>query len=146
MCKGHTFGHAVETGFGYGTWLHGEAVSVGMLMAAEMSCELGWISPSIVSRIRVLLDKCELPTNLMNKYAINDLGVINYNELFNSLTTDRFLELMSYDKKVADGKLSLILLEGNEEVGKCIITNKFNADVLKRVVDKYCNLKVPALC
>lgn len=52
---GHTFGHAIETGTNYSDWLHGEAVSAGMVMAADLSARLGWISPSLVDRIKSLL-------------------------------------------------------------------------------------------
>ncbi|MEK9942455.1 MAG: 3-dehydroquinate synthase, partial [Gammaproteobacteria bacterium] len=58
---GHTFGHAIETASGYGQWLHGEAVGVGMLMAATMSERLGWIDASDVRRVEGLLDRADLP-------------------------------------------------------------------------------------
>ena len=58
---GHTFGHAIETGIGYGEWLHGEAVSVGMVMAADMSERLGWIDESVARRTLDLLKKFDLP-------------------------------------------------------------------------------------
>jgi len=58
---GHTFGHAIETGMGYGSWLHGEAVAVGMLMAADLSWRLGWLSQADVSRVKVLLQRADLP-------------------------------------------------------------------------------------
>ncbi|CAN1226744.1 3-dehydroquinate synthase, chloroplastic [Linum perenne] len=58
---GHTFGHAMETGFGYGQWFHGEAVAAGMVMAADMSYRLGWIDDSLVKRVYKILEKAKLP-------------------------------------------------------------------------------------
>lgn len=133
---GHTFGHAIETGLGYGAWLHGEAVATGMLMATEMSLQMNLIDKSILDRMKILLDKAGLPTTLHNIYAENELGKIEYNDRVSKLTTSKFLDLMSMDKKVADGQLSLILLEG--KLGKSIITNKFNPNTLEKIVSKYC--------
>ena len=90
---GHTFGHAIETGVGYGEWLHGEAVAAGMMMAVELSRRLGWLSAADVDRVRTLLQRAGLPV----KGA--DLGA------------DRYLELMSHDKKVVAGSLRLVLLK-----------------------------------
>lgn len=90
---GHTFGHAIETGMGYGAWLHGEAVAAGTLMAAELSRRLGWLAPADVERIRALLLRAGLPV------TAPDLGAA------------RYLELMSHDKKVIAGSLRLILLK-----------------------------------
>lgn len=134
---GHTFGHAVEAGLGYGVWLHGEAVAVGIMMAADMSRSMGWISEDLLQRIRSLLERANLPTSLINPHALYDLGVDEYRRLVQDLTTSTFLDLMSMDKKVADGKLSLILLKG--EVGNCIITDEFDSKILTATVDKYCN-------
>ncbi|MBI5792372.1 MAG: 3-dehydroquinate synthase [Rhodocyclales bacterium] len=89
---GHTFGHAIETGMGYGEWLHGEAVAAGTVMAAELSRRLGWIGKAEVDRIIVLLKRAGLPVRGP------DLGA------------DRYLELMSHDKKVIAGSLRLVLL------------------------------------
>ena len=58
---GHTFGHAIETGMGYGEWLHGEAVAAGTMMAAELSCRLGWIGVADVARVERLLGRAGLP-------------------------------------------------------------------------------------
>ncbi len=89
---GHTFGHAIETGMGYGEWLHGEAVAAGTVMAAELSRRLGWIGQADVERIVVLLKRAELPVRGP------ELGA------------DQYLELMSHDKKVIAGSLRLVLL------------------------------------
>ena len=88
---GHTFGHAIETGMGYGNWLHGEAVASGMVMAARMSKRLGWISDNEVDRIINLIERAQLPVRAPDK-----------------ITPERFLELMAIDKKVSDGVLKLI--------------------------------------
>jgi 3-dehydroquinate synthase len=91
---GHTFGHAIETGLGYGQWMHGEAVAVGMAMAADLSYRRGWLTSADVKRIEALLAKAGLPTRAPQ-----------------SLSPNRFLELMSVDKKVLDGKMRLVLLK-----------------------------------
>jgi 3-dehydroquinate synthase len=90
---GHTFGHAIETGMGYGEWLHGEAVAAGMAMAAELSRRLGTLTGTDVERIRSLLRRAGLPTEAP------------------ALSPGRVLELMSVDKKAKDGRLRFILLE-----------------------------------
>lgn len=90
---GHTFGHAIETGMGYGEWLHGEAVAVGALMAAELSCQLGWISSADVARVERLFARAGLPV----------FGP--------KMDASRYLELMQHDKKVQDGRLRLVLLQ-----------------------------------
>ena len=89
---GHTFGHAIETGLGYGVWLHGEAVAAGTMMAAELSRQLGWLSAADLERIAALFERAGLPVWGPR------LGV------------ERYLELMAHDKKVEAGKLRLILL------------------------------------
>ena len=90
---GHTFGHAIETGLGYGAWLHGEAVAAGIMMAAELSRRLGWLPAAAVDRVRALLRRAGLPV------TGPDLGA------------ERYLELMSHDKKVVSGRMRLILLK-----------------------------------
>ena len=93
---GHTFGHAIETGAGYGVWLHGEAVAAGMALAADLSARLGWLSGEQVGRILALLERAHLPLAPPP-----------------DLTADDFLRLMAVDKKVQDGRLRLILLRGS---------------------------------
>ncbi len=90
---GHTFGHAIEAGLGYGVWLHGEAVGCGMVMAADLSCRMGWLSETDKARIITVVRAAGLPT------VAPDLG------------TTRWLELMSVDKKNKDGKIKFILLK-----------------------------------
>ena len=92
---GHTFGHAIETGMGYGAWLHGEAVATGMLMAADLSARLGQLAPGEVDRVQTLLTRAGLPVQAPA-----------------SLNAGRFLELMAVDKKVQAGQLRLVLLRG----------------------------------
>ena len=108
---GHTFGHAIETGAGYGAWLHGEAVAAGICMAAELSRRLGWIDQGVVERIVGLLRAAELPTG-----APAGIG------------EERFLELMAVDKKILEGKIRLVLLRG---IGDAVLTEEFGLDPLK---------------
>ncbi|OGA17552.1 MAG: 3-dehydroquinate synthase [Betaproteobacteria bacterium RIFCSPLOWO2_02_FULL_65_24] len=91
---GHTFGHAIETGLGYGTWLHGEAVAAGMALAADLSARLGMLARSDAGRVTSLLARAGLPVAVKG------------------LATNRFRELMSVDKKANDGRLRFILLQG----------------------------------
>ena len=90
---GHTFGHAIESGAGYGAWLHGEAVAAGMVMASELSMRLGHIQKGDVARVRDLIRRAGLPV----------AGP--------ALAPERMLELMAVDKKAAKGKLRFIVLE-----------------------------------
>jgi shikimate kinase/3-dehydroquinate synthase len=90
---GHTFGHAIEAGLGYGTWLHGEAVAAGMVMAAELSARSGMIGKAEVDRVRALIARAGLPV------AGPDLP------------SDRYLELMAVDKKAASGGVRFVVLE-----------------------------------
>jgi len=91
---GHTFGHAIEAGMGYGEWLHGEAVAAGMVMAAELSMRAGLLSREDASRAKALIARAGLPVK----------GP--------ALATERYLELMQVDKKAAGGKMRFILLDG----------------------------------
>jgi 3-dehydroquinate synthase len=99
---GHTFGHAIETGMGYGQWLHGEAVAAGMVMAADLSRRLGWLSAADMERVRRLIARARLPVAPPPE-----------------LSADRFLELMSVDKKVLAGKLRLVLLK---RLGEAVVS------------------------
>ncbi len=113
---GHTFGHAIETGMGYGEWLHGEAVAVGMVMAAELSEKMGWLSEQEVQQVRDLLIKANLPI-----------------EPPKELSGERFSELMSIDKKVQDGILSLVLMKS---YGESVVTNDFDKEALQEVLSR----------
>jgi 3-dehydroquinate synthase len=111
---GHTFGHAIEAGLGYGTWLHGEAVAAGMLLAARLSAAQGDISQGEVNRIEALLDHANLPKKAP------------------ALGAARYLELMGYDKKVHQGKLRLVLLKS---IGSACLTSEFSAPHLTKVLE-----------
>jgi 3-dehydroquinate synthase len=113
---GHTFGHAIETGMGYGSWLHGEAVGTGMLLAAELSAAQGWVSAADVARVRSLLEKARLPIQ-----APRDM------------TTQQFLDLMAVDKKVLDGGLRLVLMKG---IGDSVVTSDFTPEILSQTLDQ----------
>lgn len=91
---GHTFGHAIEAAQGYGEWLHGEAVAAGMVLAARLSEQRGWLVRQDVEALVALLERCNLPTAPPA-----------------DMPARRFLELMARDKKVLDGRLRLILLQ-----------------------------------
>jgi len=117
---GHTFGHAIENGSGYGTWLHGEAVSIGTAMAASMSARMGWIDADLVKRIYDLLERANLPTELPPDSPMNK---------------ETFLKLMSVDKKVANGQLRLILLKG--ELGECVFTGDFDEQAMIDTIDEF---------
>jgi 3-dehydroquinate synthase len=106
---GHTFGHAIENATGYGTWLHGEAVAVGMLLAVEFSARLGWLSTTDVARVRTLLGRAGLPT------AAPRIG------------GRRALELMGMDKKVDRGRVRLVLLR---RLGEAVVTGDYPDDAL----------------
>ena len=116
---GHTFGHAIETGMGYGNWLHGEAVAAGTVLAAELSARLGWLGDNDVERIRALFKRAGLPDRAP------DLGV------------ERYLELMQLDKKVEGGKLRLVLLK---RIGEAVITADVPRDDIAAVVEQKMNV------
>jgi 3-dehydroquinate synthase len=90
---GHTFGHAIEAAMGYGVWLHGEAVATGMVMAADLSQRMGWISVGDARRAKALIASAGLPVAPPPQ-----------------MTSEQFLELMSVDKKVQSGKIRFVLL------------------------------------
>jgi 3-dehydroquinate synthase len=114
---GHTFGHAIETGAGYGVWLHGEAVGTGMLMAADLSMRQGWISPQDVQRVENLIDKALLPTRAPA-----------------NMDFDRFMSIMAVDKKVRAGKINLVLLRA---VGDAFVTSEFDPDLLRETINAH---------
>ena len=110
---GHTFGHAIETGMGYGNWLHGEAVGAGMLMAVDTSHRMGWLTEADVARSRALIEAAGLPV------VAPDLGV------------DTYMEYMGHDKKVEGGKMRFVLLK---KLGEAVITGDVPTDVLTGVL------------
>lgn len=116
---GHTFGHAIETGLGYGQWLHGEAVAAGMVLAAELSAMLGQLDPQGVTRLRQLNQSAGLPI------LAPDLGPAHW------------LSLMRHDKKVSQGRLRLILLRG---IGQAYIEENVNESILNQLLSGNCIL------
>lgn len=107
---GHTFGHAIEAGMGYGEWLHGEAVGTGMAMAARMSERMGWLSQEERERAEALIQRAGLAL-----------------EPPDTMTAERFRELMAIDKKVASGRLRLVLLRA---IGQAELTDQFDESAL----------------
>ena len=111
---GHTFGHAIEAGMGYGNWLHGEAVATGMLMAADLSCRSAWLSREDVQRIAALLKRAGLPVAPPAE-----------------LDVERYLKLMKVDKKVMDGRIRLVLLK---EIGVAYVCDDYDNNLLKQTL------------
>ncbi|MGH8744427.1 MAG: 3-dehydroquinate synthase, partial [Burkholderiales bacterium] len=111
---GHTFGHAIETGAGYGKWLHGEAVSAGTLLAARLSQRLGLIADSDTERIAGLYRRAGLPV------AAPDFGAARYRQL------------MGVDKKVEGGKIRFVLLK---KIGEAFITGDVPENQLAALLD-----------
>ena len=107
---GHTFGHAIETATGYGTWLHGEAVAVGMVMATDMSARLGWLADSDRKRVVTLLERFGLPVHAPSIGAEHARG------------------LMGMDKKVLGGKLRLVLLR---RLGEAQVVGDYSSAALE---------------
>jgi shikimate kinase / 3-dehydroquinate synthase len=110
---GHTFGHAIETGMGYGVWLHGEAVAAGTMMAADLSRRLGWLSEVDVHRVRTLFKRANLPV------IAPDLGMETY------------LEFMGHDKKVEQGKIRFVLLK---KLGEAVMTADVPMNLLQQTL------------
>jgi 3-dehydroquinate synthase len=118
---GHTFGHAIETGLGYGEWLHGEAVAAGTLIAAELSCRMGWLDAGAVQRIENIFVRAGLPV----------MGP--------ALGAAQYLDLMSHDKKVQDGKLRLVLLKG---IGKAVLSDAASLEQIAGAIEARCTRTV----
>ncbi len=119
--SGHTFGHAIEAGMGYGAWLHGEAIAAGMVMAADLSMHLGWINEDDLERLRNLIKAANLP----------DLGPPE-------LQSSRYMELMAVDKKAEAGKIHLVL---QKRIGEAVVTDQFSQEKLRETLDQ-CRRKV----
>jgi len=111
---GHTFGHAIENGMGYGAWLHGEAVAAGTIMAADLSQRLGWINEQDVTRIRKLFERAGLPV------------------IAPHMTIDKYLDLMGLDKKVIDGQIRFVLLKA---LGHAVISSAVPAELLRATLE-----------
>lgn len=117
---GHTFGHAIENGSGYGSWLHGEAVAIGTVMATTMSARMGWIDEDLVKRTYDIFIAAKCPVELPVDSPMN---------------AEIFSKCMSIDKKVANGQLRLILLKG--ELGNCVFTADFDKGAMKETIDDF---------
>ena len=107
---GHTYGHAIEAHLGYGEWLHGEAVGAGMAMACQLSHSLGWLDAEFTSRALTLIARAGLPT-----------------EPPAQMSSASFQKYMKLDKKVMDGRIRLVLLQG---CGKAVVTSDFDQALL----------------
>ena len=110
---GHTFGHAIESYLGYGKWLHGEAVATGMVMAADLSQRMGWISAEDVERTKNIISRANLPI------------------VCPQIPLDQFLAYMAHDKKVLNGQLRLVLMK---QLGQAIITKEFDLELMKQAI------------
>jgi shikimate kinase / 3-dehydroquinate synthase len=106
---GHTFGHAIENAMGYGTWLHGEAVAAGMIMAADLSRRTGSLTEADVRRVAALIERAGLPVTVRG------------------ISAARFIELMSVDKKAARGRMRFVLLE---RLGSAVVRGDVPQDAL----------------
>jgi 3-dehydroquinate synthase len=110
---GHTFGHAIEAGVGYGEWLHGEAVAAGMVMAAELSVRAGTLRREDAGRVRALIARAGLPVQGPK------------------LTLERYLELMQVDKKAAGGRIRFVLLDG---LGAAVLRGDLDASLVRESI------------
>ncbi len=116
---GHTFGHAIEAATRYDTWLHGEAVGLGMVMAAHLSSRLGWLGECDLGRIRELIQRTGLPS-----------------ESFGALDPVQIRTLMQSDKKVQQGRLRLILLK---QIGQAAIVEDVDESLLQETIRSFAN-------
>lgn len=114
---GHTFGHAIETGLGYGQWLHGEAVAAGTVMAARLSALMGWMTEGDVTRVELVLAAAGLPIRGPKMGA------------------DKYLELMRHDKKVQEGRLRLVLMQG---IGKAVVSDAATEAQILEAIELCC--------
>ena len=110
---GHTFGHAIESGAGYGVWLHGEAVAAGMVMAGELSRRLGLIPDKDLVRVRSLIARAGLPVS----------GP--------ALAPEDLMELMAVDKKAAQGKLRFVVIEG---IGRAALRSAIDERLVREAI------------
>ena len=114
---GHTFGHAIETGSGYGNYLHGEAVAIGTCQAADLSRRMGWLNDNDVNRIVELYVKCNLPVKPPKE-----------------LSSEQIMDLMSVDKKNIDGQIRVILLK---KIGEATLPIGVEKNILLETLDNY---------
>ncbi|RUA06535.1 MAG: 3-dehydroquinate synthase [Gammaproteobacteria bacterium] len=114
---GHTFGHAIENTLGYGVYLHGEAVAVGMLMATALSAVEGFISNEDINQVKDLLQKANLPTSINSK--------IDY---------QNFIDAMRVDKKTINGEVRLVLMK---KIGQAFISNAYQPQNLEQIIKDF---------
>lgn len=110
---GHTFGHAIESYLGYGVWLHGEAVATGMVMAADLSQRMGWISLEDLERTKKIIQRAHLPVKCP------------------AIPLQEFLGYMAHDKKVLNGQLRLVLMKS---LGQAVISKEFDVELMKQAI------------
>lgn len=118
---GHTFGHAIEAGMGYGNWLHGEGVAAGMVMAAHLSQRLGLVDVEFVQRLTRLIERAGLPTRGAVLDAADNAGA--------------YLEHMRVDKKAEAGAIRFVLIDGP---GKAVVRSAPDA-LVREVIDLCCS-------
>lgn len=116
---GHTFGHGIENAFGYGNYLHGEAVSIGMVMAAKLSMDEGYLSNEDAIRVESILSKADLPISIKK-----------------SIGSETLIEAMSLDKKSIDGKIRLVLLKA---LGDSYLTDSYSKENFNKVINNFCH-------
>jgi 3-dehydroquinate synthase len=109
---GHTIGHAIEAGLGYGAWLHGEAVACGMVLAADLSQRMGLMPASFVARLRVIIERAGLPVRPPK------------------LGAERYLQLMRVDKKAEAGAIRFVLIEELGRAGLHAVPDALIAETL----------------
>jgi 3-dehydroquinate synthase len=114
---GHTFGHAIETGLGYGEWLHGEAIAAGMVMAADLSRTLGLIDAGDAQRLQLLIEHAGLPARAP------ELGA------------QRYLEFMVHDKKAAGGTIRFVLLRS---IGQAFVHADCSRQAVVDTIERNC--------
>jgi 3-dehydroquinate synthase len=114
---GHTFGHAIETGVGYGQYLHGEAIAIGTCQAADLSRRLGWLNDEEVARITMLFKRARLPVKPPEE-----------------IDAEQFFELMAVDKKNVDGQIRLVLLK---KIGEATLPVNVNQELLEATLKTY---------
>ena len=114
---GHTFGHAIEAGMGYGRWLHGEAIAAGMMQAGYMSHLLGHLDETALERMAAAFEMVRLPI-----YPPAEMS------------PDCFLELMAGDKKVQAGRIRLVLLRA---IGQAYVTGEYPPELLRRTLEEW---------
>jgi 3-dehydroquinate synthase len=127
---GHTFGHAIEAGMGYGQWLHGEAVGCGMVMAARLSQALGLVDAAFSDRLVRLIAAAGLPTvgPVLPDTALDPGG------RGTASNAERYLALMRVDKKAQDGDIKFVLIDGP---GRAVVRSAPDALVCQ-VIDACC--------